>query len=95
MGVDNVFHFTWPRSEFLLEGKFLTVRPNECLIFTWAPQPPDVDAGKDTMVSVFFRAVAESETEVEVRHSLFPDDSMRQRHEGCWNATLDQLRRRL
>lgn len=90
-GGEYVFHFTWPQAKFLLRGKFLTVQPDKCLIFTWMPEAPDVDAGKDTMVSVFFHAVSEQETEVELRHTLFPDKAMQQRHEGCWNATLDQL----
>jgi uncharacterized protein YndB with AHSA1/START domain len=94
-GGEYVFHFTWPQSKFLLRGKFLTIQPEECLIFTWTPQAPDIDAGKDTMVSVFFRALGNHETELEVRHSLFPDEAMCQRHEGCWSATLDQLLRRL
>lgn len=89
------FHFTWPESKFLLHGKFLTVEPRQCLIFTWTPEPPDIDAGKETMVSVFFRALEDAETEVEVRHTQFPDEAMRMRHEGCWNSTLDQLLRRL
>lgn len=94
-GGEYVFHFTWPQATFLLRGKYLSVKPLECLIFTWMPEPPDIDAGKDTMVSVFFRALNQSETEVEVRHTLFPDEAMRARHEGCWNSTLDQLLRRL
>jgi uncharacterized protein YndB with AHSA1/START domain len=89
------FHFTWPESKFLLRGRFLTVQPEQCLIFTWVPEPPDVDAGKETLVSVFFRAVSPGQTEVEVRHTLFPDEGMRGRHEGCWNSTLDQLLKRL
>jgi len=94
-GGEYAFHFTWPESRFLLRGKFLTVEPQRCLIFTWVPEAPDIDAGKDTLVSVFFKAVGDSETEVELRHTLFPDEAMRERHEGCWNATLDQLFRRL
>ncbi|WP_009962738.1 SRPBCC family protein [Verrucomicrobium spinosum] len=94
-GGEYVFHFTWPQAKFLLRGKYLTVQPMACLIFTWMPEPPDIDAGKDTMVSVFFRPLSDHETEVEVRHTLFPDEAMRARHEGCWNSTLDQLLRRL
>lgn len=94
-GGEYAFHFTWPESQFVLRGKFLTVEPQRCLIFTWVPEAPDIDAGKDTMVAVFFRALGDSETEVELHHTLFPDDAMRERHEGCWNATLDQLFRRL
>jgi len=94
-GGEYIFSFTWPQAKFLLRGKFLTVRQRECLIFTWTPEPPDLDAGKDTLVSVFFRPLNDHETEVEVRHTLFPDEGMRLRHEGCWNSTLDQLWQRL
>lgn len=94
-GGGYAYCFTWPQSKFVLEGRFLTVQPQQCLIFTWKPLPPDVDAGKDTLVSVFFRRISDAETEVEVRHTLFPDETMRRRHEGCWSATLDQLGRNL
>lgn len=94
-GGEYVFHFTWPQAKFLLRGQFLTIIPQQCLIFTWMPEPPDVDAGKDTLVSVFFRALGPQQTEVEVRHTRFPDEAMRSRHEGCWNSTLDQLLHRL
>jgi uncharacterized protein YndB with AHSA1/START domain len=94
-GGEYAFHFTWPQAKFMLRGKYLTVRPLQCLIFTWTPEPPDIDAGKDTLVSVFFRPLSEHETELEVRHTLFPDEAMRSRHEGCWNSTLDQLLHRL
>lgn len=89
------FHYTWPGGEFPVQGKFLTVQPEACLIFTWIPQPPDPDAGKDTVVSVFFRSISDQETEVEVRHTLFPDEPMRQRHDEGWRATLDRLRHHL
>lgn len=90
-GGEYGFHYTWPEGEFPVQGRFLSVRPHECLIFTWLPQPPDVDAGKDTLVSVFFRAISDRETEVEVRHTLFPDEPMRQRHTEGWTATLARL----
>jgi uncharacterized protein YndB with AHSA1/START domain len=65
------FHYTWPEGEFPVRGEFLTVTPQQCLIFTWKPQDPDVDAGKETMVSVFFRALSGQETEVEgAAHSV-------------------------
>jgi uncharacterized protein YndB with AHSA1/START domain len=89
------FHYKWPDGEFPVRGKFLTIRPGQRLIFSWEPQEPDVDAGKETMVSVFFRELEPTLTEVEVRHTLFPDETMRQRHEEGWNATLDRLSRHL
>jgi uncharacterized protein YndB with AHSA1/START domain len=80
---------------FPLRGRFLTIEPEKTLIFTWLPQPPDPDAGKDTMVSVWFRSRAGEETEVEVRHTLFPDEPMRARHQDGWVGALNRLGRLL
>jgi Activator of Hsp90 ATPase homolog 1-like protein len=55
----------------------------------------DPDAGKETMVSVWFRARGDGSTEVEVRHTLFPDESMRARHQEGWTGTLDRFGRLL
>jgi uncharacterized protein YndB with AHSA1/START domain len=92
-GGEYFFRYTWPEGVFPVRGKFLTIRTEECLIFSWLPQPPDIDAGKDSLVSVWFRAIAENVTEIELRHTLFPDESMRRRHEEGWIATLDRLTR--
>lgn len=94
-GGEYFFHYSWPQGEFPVRGRFLTVNHEACLIFTWLPQEPDVDAGKETLVSVFFRALSERETEVEVRHTYFPDEAMRQRHLEGWMATMDRLGRNL
>lgn len=90
-GGGYAFRYTWPGHVFPVSGRFLTVQPEQTLIFTWTPHEPDPDAGKETMVSVFFRVIGPDETEVEVRHTLFPDDPMRQRHSDGWCATLDRL----
>lgn len=94
-GGDYAFRYTWPGHVFPVSGRFLTIRPEQTLVFTWLPQEPDPDAGKDTMVSVFFRDLGREGTEVEVRHTLFPDDPMRRRHDEGWSATLDRLGRHL
>ena len=80
---------------FPVRGKFLTVEPDRSLIFTWLPYAPHIDAGKDTMVSVWFRHVAPGSTEVELRHTLFPDTTMCQCHEKNWLGTMEQLSRYL
>lgn len=92
-GGGYAFRYTWPGNVFPVSGRFLTVQPEQTLIFTWTPHEPDPDAGKETMVSVFFRAFGSTETEVEVRHTLFPDEPMRQRHDDGWCATLERLGR--
>lgn len=90
-----LFRYTWPGGVFPVRGRFLTIKPEECLIFSWEPQPPDPDAGKETMVSVWFRSIEPGVTEIELRHTLFPDETMRRRHEEGWVATLDRLVREL
>jgi uncharacterized protein YndB with AHSA1/START domain len=86
------FRYTWVENNILpLRGRFLTIKPEQSLIFTWLPQPPDPDAGKDTMVSVWFRPCPDGQTEVEVRHTLFPDEPMRGRHQEGWTGAFNRL----
>jgi uncharacterized protein YndB with AHSA1/START domain len=89
------FRYAWTDGIFPVRGHFLTIRAEECLIFSWEPQAPDPDAGKETLVSVWFRASDPGGTEIELRHTLFPDEGMRRRHEEGWMATLDRLARHL
>jgi uncharacterized protein YndB with AHSA1/START domain len=89
------FRYTWTDGIFPVRGRFLTIRTEECLIFTWEPQAPDSDAGKETLVSVWFRTPKPGATEIELRHTLFPDEAMRRRHEDGWSATLARLSRHL
>jgi uncharacterized protein YndB with AHSA1/START domain len=91
-GGEYCFRYTWGgKNVFPLRGRFLTIEPERTLIFTWLPQPPDPDAGKETMVSVWFRSHFDGETEVEVRHTLFPDEAMRTRHQEGWIGALERL----
>jgi uncharacterized protein YndB with AHSA1/START domain len=88
--------YTWGEQAVMpLRGKFLTIEPEKSLVFTWLLQPPDLDAGKETLVSVWFRPCPNSETEVEVRHALFPDEPMRGRHLAGWMGALNRLGRLL
>ena len=90
------FRYTWGEQGVMpLRGTFLTIEPEKNLIFTWLPQPPDLDAGKETMVSVWFRPCPNGETEVEVRHTLFPDEPMRARHQEGWTGAFNRLGRLL
>jgi uncharacterized protein YndB with AHSA1/START domain len=87
--------YTWGEQTVPLRGKFLTIEREKSLIFTWLLQPPDLDAGKETLVSVWLRTCSNSETEVEVRHALFPDEPMRGRHLAGWMGALNRLGRLL
>jgi uncharacterized protein YndB with AHSA1/START domain len=94
----GVYHYryTWGEDSVMpVRGRFLTIEPERWLIFSWEPQPPDPDAGKETMVSGWFRACGAGATEVEVRHTFFPDEPIRARHQDGWTGTLDRLERLL
>ena len=94
-GGEYYFRFASSHGDCPVSGKFLSIQPEHSLIFSWLPLEPHPDAGKDTMVSVFFRPLPDDHTEVEVRHTLFPDDAMRVCHSDGWNAALDRLTRHL
>ena len=96
VGGEFFLRYTWGEDNvFPVRGKFLTIEHEKSLIFSWLPQPPDPDAGKETMISVWFRPLPDGGTEVEVRHTLFPDKPMRDRHQEGWTGAFDRLARRL
>lgn len=72
-GGEFYFRFTAPDGDCPVRGKFLGIQPEQSLIYSWVPLVPHPDADKETMVSIFFRAPEPSLTEIEVRHTLFPD----------------------
>jgi uncharacterized protein YndB with AHSA1/START domain len=90
-GGEFVFQYAWGDDTGPVHGKFLTIVPEQTLIYSWSPQPPDPYAGRETMVSVWFRAIAAAITEVEIRHALFPDETMRDRHHSGWSTAVEFL----
>jgi uncharacterized protein YndB with AHSA1/START domain len=95
-GGDYHYRYTWGDDrQFDVRGRFLQIVPEQALVFSWEPQEPDEDAGKETMVAVFFRRRGPLSTEIEVRHTLFPDEAMRRRHEEGWIGSIGRLARRI
>ena len=90
-GGEYFFDYLWADGAKPVRGKFLRIIPEHSVIFSWLPQPPDPDAGAETMVSVFFRARGEDHTEVEVFHTLFPNEPMRECHDQGWSGALTLL----
>jgi uncharacterized protein YndB with AHSA1/START domain len=86
-----LFDYVWADGFSPIRGKFLRIIPEHSLIFSWVPQPPDPDAGAETMVSVFFRAQGDNRTEVEVLHTLFPSVPTADRHNQGWSGALTLL----
>ncbi len=62
-------------------------RPNK-LVFTWNPFD---GAECDTTVTLTFKKVSETVTELTLTHEGFKDEKIKAGHEGGWNACLDTL----
>jgi uncharacterized protein YndB with AHSA1/START domain len=68
-------------------GVYETVLPHEKLVFSWKW----ADSETVTRVTVQFRAISKSETELTLTHSGFPDADMRDRHSKGWDGCLARL----
>jgi uncharacterized protein YndB with AHSA1/START domain len=62
-------------------------RPNK-LVFTWNPF---VGADYDTVITLNFKKVSETVTELTLTHEGFRDEEMKTGHVRGWNACLDTL----
>lgn len=89
-GGEFLFEYEWDGEASPVRGTFLTIVPEKSLVYSWVPQAPDPYAGHETIVSVRFISIA-SGTEILVRHAVFPDATMRDRHRTGWAAALDLL----
>lgn len=78
---------------FVLEGEYREVRAPERLSFTWVWAQGGM-AGFETLVTLDFVAHG-AETELRVRHELFPDTRARDLHNQGWGGGLDRLTARI
>lgn len=70
-------------------GTYREVRPPERLVYTWTVEKPDMNMG-ETVVTVEFLDRGK-ETEVVLRHELFPNAEVREEHKQGWNSCFDRL----
>ena len=68
-------------------GVYESVIPHEKLVFSWKWADSEII----TRVTVEFRAIGESETELTLTHEGFPDADMRDRHNEGWDGCLTRL----
>jgi uncharacterized protein YndB with AHSA1/START domain len=73
----------------VVTGTYEAIVPDEKLVFSWQWETPD-DSAPVTQVTVNFIPL-ESGTEVIVTHSQFPDEAMRDQHDGGWKGLLTRL----
>ena len=68
-------------------GVYEKVVPNEKLIFSWKW----ADSELITRVTLNFRAISDTETELTLTHEGFPETEMRDRHNEGWEGCLSRL----
>ena len=78
---------------FVLEGEYREVRAPERLVYTWVWAQGGM-AGFETVATLDFVAHG-AETELRVRHELFPDTRFRDLHNYGWGGGLDRLAARI
>ena len=74
---------------FFLNGAFVEIRPPERLVFTFRWERGEWDY-PETLVSVDFLDNGDA-TEVTLTHEGFPDENMRDEHQGGWTECLENL----
>ena len=72
---------------FIVGGVYQEIVPEEKLVFTWQWQ----GASEETLITVEFRAINDSETELSLLHERFGSEESRDDHAEGWEGTLAQL----
>ena len=72
------------------EGVFREVVPMAKLVYTWAWRGDDGKPGRETLVTVTFKAVG-YKTELTLRHEGFDSKEATDNHEAGWNGCFDKL----
>jgi uncharacterized protein YndB with AHSA1/START domain len=78
-GSDCEFHTTG--------GVYREVKPNRRLVFTWQWEGSDLE----TLVTLEFKSLSASETELTLIHEGFDNDDTRDKHGQGWDGCLAKL----
>jgi uncharacterized protein YndB with AHSA1/START domain len=78
------------RSRSVVHGKYHTLDAPRRLAFTWTWEPPDPDAGVETLVT-FDLSVQDCGTEVVLTHMHMPGEGKTRAHRAGWIACLGIL----
>lgn len=74
---------------YIVAGEYREIVPEEKLVFTWQWQGND--DSEVTLVTISFRAISESETELSLLHERFASEESRDNHAEGWEGTFVQL----
>jgi len=84
------FHFPDDRTA-AVGGEYRTIARPHLVVFTWTWEPPDPNAGIDTLVTIDLNE-KDGGTELALTHTSFPTEEIMRQHERGWGAVLDSLR---
>ena len=76
-----------------VEGVYREIVRPERLVFTWkwASGHPMGASGQETLITLTFREIAPSKTQMTLRHEFFETKNSRDSHNQGWNASFDKM----
>ncbi|NOK58813.1 MAG: SRPBCC domain-containing protein [Chloroflexi bacterium AL-W] len=89
----GTYHFSWPKMQWHLRGRYVEFIPNEKLIFTWQWDHEPETAEKQ--VAVTFEPYVDGGTQLRITHTAYTnspaDQEVRAGHIEGWLHFLTQL----
>jgi uncharacterized protein YndB with AHSA1/START domain len=73
--------------QHIVMGEYLEILPAQKLVFSWQW----VGEGEVTQVSLLFKALNDTTSELSLRHSGFNDEQTTQMHQNGWIGCLEKL----
>jgi uncharacterized protein YndB with AHSA1/START domain len=79
-----------PKGTAVVGGVFMHVEAPAKLVYTWVWEPPNENAGAETLVTVELFD-KDGVTELVLTHERFPSSAMGEKHEHGWTGVLESL----
>lgn len=73
--------------QYIAGGEYKEVVQNELIICSWKWEHSEFD----TLLTVNFRAIDDSTTEIDLLHEQFPDEARKESHVDGWTKCLNNL----
>lgn len=77
------------KEPYIVAGVYQEIIPEEKLVFTWQWQGDEDN--EETLITLSFRSLGDSETELTLLHERFGSEESRDNHAQGWEGTFNQL----
>lgn len=77
-------------AQYVLVGEYVSILPNESLVYTWAWED-NLEQSVVSTVEVSFTAIDDSTTELNLHHSGFANQAECDQHQQAWISCLEKL----